>query len=520
MSVSGRAHFDLWDALQGKTPHYRHYLHEVRLAGIHGITDLRVTFPYPVTVIAGGNATGKSTVLSAAAAAYRVPDAGLREFVPSSLFPAYRPKAGERADSQGEIVIEYDYSTPDGSLSMRWRFAKGWNRSFFGRRGAKQPSRPVYLRTLANLTDPSEVRSILRRSRPETSPPETALTASQVEFAQTMLPFRYSEVVDLSLDGRNLLYATQDGGAQYSELQMAAGERAVFRLARAIAQLDDALVLIDEVEAGLHPWAQQLLMLQLQRLALRRGLQILVTTHSAVVLDTVPRHARIFLDRGADSAVRVVPPYRDVIQNALYGRSSFTLNFLCEDEAAEAVLDGVLDTVLPRHDIRREFVRIGRDTGADEFPTHAAAFGKFGGLTGFVFVLDGDRRGGTVEEKIRAASGAEPSVLYLPGEAPEEWVWKSLRGQVGGVAPELGVTAAELAENLDRIEKVYAHASDTRAEIAKSELRTLADILRRQVPEICRLTARLESRRPESDLQPLVDRVDDELEKWRVRQVG
>ena len=90
----------------------------------------------------------------------------------------------------------------------------------------------------------------------------------------------------------------------------------------------------------------------------------------------------------------------------------------------------------------------------------------------------------------------------------------------GGVAPELGVTAAELAENLDRIEKVYAHASDTRAEIAKSELRTLADILRRQVPEICRLTARLESRRPESDLQPLVDRVDDELEKWRVRQVG
>ena len=154
---------------------------------------------------------------------------------------------------------------------MRWRFAKGWNRSFFGRRGAEQPSRAVYLRTLANLTNPSEVRSILRRSRPETSPSEAALTASQVEFAQAMLPFRYSEVVDLALDGRNLLYATQEGGARYSELQMAAGERAVFRLAQAIAQLDDALVLIDEVEAGLHPWAQQLLMLQLQRLALRRA---------------------------------------------------------------------------------------------------------------------------------------------------------------------------------------------------------------------------------------------------------
>lgn len=54
MSVFGPPPVDLWDALQGQTPHYRHYLGEVRLAGIHGITDLRVTFPYPVTVIAGG----------------------------------------------------------------------------------------------------------------------------------------------------------------------------------------------------------------------------------------------------------------------------------------------------------------------------------------------------------------------------------------------------------------------------------------------------------------------------------
>lgn len=511
---------EIWNALSGKAPHNRHFLREVRLAGIRGIDDLRVAFHYPVTVIAGGNTTGKSTVLFAAAGAYRVPGAGPREFAPSSLFPAYRPKVGGRTDPGGEIVIEYTYSTPDGNLEMRWRFAKGWNRSFFGRRGAKQPSRPVYLRTLANLANPSEVRSILRRSRPEESPPETALTASQVEFAQTMLPFRYSEVVDLSLDGRNLLYATQDGGAQYSELQMAAGERAVFRLAQAIAQLDDALVLIDEVEAGLHPWAQQLLMLQLQRLALRRGLQVLVTTHSPVVLDAVPRYARIFLERGADGAVSDVPPYQDVIQNALYGRSLSTLNFLCEDLAAEAVLDGVLDTVLPRHDIRREFVRIGRDTGADEFPTHAAAFRKFGALAGFVFVLDGDQRGGAVEQKIRAASRAEPSVLYLPGRAPEEWVWDALRGQVEGVAPELGVTPAELAENLDRIEKVYAQASDAPGEIAKSELRTLADTLRRRVPEVCRLAARIASRRPDSDIQPLVERVDEELAKWRARQAG
>ena len=61
-----------------------------------------------------------------------------------------------------------------------------------------------------------------------------------------MLPFRYAEVVDLSSGNKNLLFAAQEGGASYSELHMAAGERAILRLAQEIAQLKGALVLIDE----------------------------------------------------------------------------------------------------------------------------------------------------------------------------------------------------------------------------------------------------------------------------------
>ena len=78
---------------------------------------------------------------------------------------------------------------------------------------------------------------------------------------------------------------------------MAAGERAILRLSKEITQLDGALVLIDEVEAGLHPWVQQLLMVHLQQLALRNDLQIIVTSHSPVVLESVPSNGRIFLDR-------------------------------------------------------------------------------------------------------------------------------------------------------------------------------------------------------------------------------
>ncbi|SAY38604.1 AAA family ATPase [Candidatus Synechococcus spongiarum] len=77
---------------------------------------------------------------------------------------------------------------------------------------------------------------------------------------------------------------------------MSADERAVLRLSQDIAQLKGALIPIDELEAELHPWVQQLLMAQLQQLALRNDLQVIVTAHSPVVLDSVPRNGRIFLE--------------------------------------------------------------------------------------------------------------------------------------------------------------------------------------------------------------------------------
>ena len=506
----------LWEQLIGKKPHLPHFLSEISLEGIRGMGNVRVVFDYPVSVIAGGNASGKSTVLFAAACAYKVPGAGVRDFVPSTLFPDYRPKLDGRKDEVREVIIDFEYSIPDGRRSMRWRRSKGWNRSYFGRKNATQPERQIYLRTLSNLSNPSEVRGVLSMSRLKSAPQELPLTASQIEFAQQMLPFRYSEVVDLSSGKKNLLFAAQENGASYSELHMAAGERAILRLSKEVAQLEGALVLIDEVEAGLHPWVQQLLMLQLQQLALRNDLQIIVTSHSPVVLDSVPSNGRIFLDRDEGGRVSVCPPYRDVIQDALYGRSGEVLNLLCEDEAAEGILRGVVDLLQPRQGIRGESVRIGRDTGAEEFPMHANAFKKFGQVQNFVFVLDGDKRDKDIKEKIQEIAGNEVPVLFLPGNGtPEIWVWDRLRNAEQTVTKELGIEQVNLTRRLDQLNATYDSASDSPSNIAKSKLFGLAETLHRNVPDICRIIARLEADNKESEIQPLVEGLENTLLKWR-----
>ncbi len=509
---------NLWEQLQGKKPHLSHFLTGVYLSGIRGINNLRVGFDYPVSVIAGGNASGKSTVLFAAACAYKVPGAGVKDYVPSTLFPYYWPRVGKREDDRREIVIEFDYLTPQGTISMRWRRGTGWNRSFLGRKGASQPERPLYLRTLSNLSNPSEVRGVLNMSHSRSAPDETRLTASQIEFAHQMLPFRYSEVVDLSSGRKNLLFAGQESGVAYSEFHMAAGERAILRLSREIAQLKGALVLIDEVEAGLHPWVQQLLMLQLQQLALRNDLQIIVTSHSPVVLDSVPPNGRIFLDRDGGGKVTVRPAYRDLVQDALYGRSGDALNILCEDDAAEGILYGVFDVLYPRLGVRTDSVRIGRDTGASEFPTHAAAFRKFGQIQNFVFVLDGDQRDSGISDRIRSGAQIDVPILFVPGRSiPEVWVWKALIRNEADAAEGLGIDKDELSARMIRANAVFDSASDPDTEIAKTKLRSLADELHREPSDICRIIARLEATRDDSEIQPLVEGLESTLLDWRGR---
>ena len=506
----------VWSSLQAKKRQMPHFLSEIRLTGLRGLDGLRVIFDYPVSVVAGGNASGKSTVLFAAACAYRVPGAGVRDFVPSTLFPDYRAKVGGRQDERSEVVMDFEYSTPDGLRSMRWRRYKSWNRSFFGRKGAEQPQRRVYLRTLANLTNPSEVRGALAMSHLASPPKETALTPWQSEFAQRMFPFRYSEVVDLSSDRKSLLFAVQEAGVQYSELHMAAGERAILRLSKEIAHLEDGLVLIDEVEAGLHPWVQQLLMLQLQKLALQNNLQVIVTSHSPIVLNAVPEAGRIFLERNETGNVSVVSAYRDIVQNALYGRPAHTLNVLCEDKVAEALLRGVFGHIASKERFGPESIKVGRDTGAGEFPGHARAFRKFGQIDNVIFVLDGDRRDSDDARKIRDAAGRDVPVFFLPGrDGPEAWAWNRLRDGDDGNAAALGIDANDLARRIRRIDSIHNNTSGGPSEVAKYKMDALAELLSRNVSDLCRAFMAVEVQRDDSEVQPLLRDLTDAVNDWR-----
>jgi len=74
---------------------------------------------------------------------------------------------------------------------------------------------------------------------------------------------------------------------------------------------------------------------------------------------------------------------------------------------------------------------------------------------------------------------------------------------------------AELSDRMNRLDSVYDSASDHPSQIAKTKLRGLSELLDWDVPDVCRLVARLEAGRKESDIQPLVEGLANALLQWR-----
>ena len=518
MSLIVRELQKVWEAMRASMPQRRDMLQEVHIRNFRGIRDLRVPFGYPVSVLAGPNGCGKSTVLFACACAYRVPGRGPREFVPSSLFPNFTDRqGGQLSDTTAQTELAFYYLHNNERLSMAWKRNKSWNRSFMGRKGGTQPERDVYLRTLANLTNPSEVRGILQLGRKQYQ--ADTLTPNLLVFAHRILRQRYRNLSLISVQSRDLLFAEveTDQDTRYSEFHMSSGERAILRISKDISGLQDALILIDEVDTGLHPYTQQQVMLELQRTALRQQLQIIVASHSPVVLDSVPPEARVFLDRDDRSAeVHLMPVYRDIFQKSLYGQSRDQLSILCEDEVAEEMILGVLDVLNTRMGLRHEDFGIGRNTGQAEFPAHIRMLGKFGKLESFLLVLDGDAR--DMETPIKRAAdeyGRSVQPLFLPGnEPPEGWIWQTLGRRRDVYAPLLGLSPPDMDRRMRDIDQMMA-GMVRQGDHSKAALEAFAAELSQTVPGIARIAGRRETQDSQPELAEFLVPLGEQINAWR-----
>lgn len=78
---------------------------------------------------------------------------------------------------------------------------------------------------------------------------------------------------------------------------MGAGESAVFEILTTLFAIGKgALLIIDEIELGLHEKAQYRFIEELKKICLELKCQVICSTHSYAILYSLPPEARVFIE--------------------------------------------------------------------------------------------------------------------------------------------------------------------------------------------------------------------------------
>ena len=117
--------------------------------------------------------------------------------------------------------------------------------------------------------------------------PEDALTEVERVLGKSVREFRQTQI-----ERGQTFYTGRNSGNEYSEFHFGAGESSIIRIISEIETLpENALILIEEIENGLHPVATRRLVEYLVIAAQRKRIQAIFTTHSDEALSPLPSEA-------------------------------------------------------------------------------------------------------------------------------------------------------------------------------------------------------------------------------------
>ena len=231
------------------------------------------------------------------------------------------------------------------------------------------------------------------------------------------------------LDKRGLNFQQCDfNDSPYTAFNMGSGEASVIALMYALQRSPrGGILVVDEIEAGLHPHAQRRLAETLIEVCLSKQMQIVCSTHSEFFLDALPRVARLVVKSSPAGGHTVLEdPSTRYAMYEMDGRCKPELTVYCEDTAAQEMLRAAFG-----HDllIRLNIVPVGSDaTVIRQGVSHI----RSGFDMRCICVLDGDVKKVQVEKWIKSELGERDDIslnyLILPGDdlPPEKWIIKQL----------------------------------------------------------------------------------------------
>jgi predicted ATPase len=392
---------------QHQAGQWAQFLQMIQIAGLRGWSGQAVEFSFPVVAIVGENGSGKSTLMKVAACVYDNKDKEKR-FYPSAFF----------VETHWDKIrgVTVDYRVKRGANVESFRITKPTQR---WRVPDNAPQRDVFLLDIARTLPLDASVGYAKIAR---------LAAAEIESAEINDAFRERLSHVLGRNYSKARFATSDVDkkrqvgllerewGELSQYHQGAGEDATLDLFRTLQGIPPhSLLLVDEVEASLHPRAQRRLVRFLLWLARQRRIQVILSTHSPYVLQELPQEARILLLPGPQGLSVVYGVSAEFAMSRLDDEIHPEVHLFVEDRDAEILLREILASSVESAKLLNR-VAIN-PVGPANVVAMLGALGKSGKLPyRSAAIVDGDH--------------TDPNCLALPGAlAPERVIYSELKAK-------------------------------------------------------------------------------------------
>ena len=435
---------------------------------IRGLTSpLELKFEYPITAIVGENGSGKSTILAIAACAFhnttnftpqnrvRLNTSQIRQYYCYSDFFTFN------SDEEGiaELEIKADYLEEAGLTSdIRKKKTDGKWTGY-----KRRPERVVSYLGIQRIVPPSESNPHRHYSKKFKKQAFDDEQRKQLEQAMSVILERQYKNIELKEFNAHKLYSTVRGNFKYTGFNMGAGEHAVLCLIlEVISAGRGALIVVDEIELGLHTRAQIRLIETLKEICNKNHCQIICSTHSKEVLESLPPEGRIFIRRG-ESKIEIIPEISPEYAFGLLSKERTNeLCVLVEDTVAKVFLENMLSM-----EVRKRINIIPSGSVDAVFRAFAVHYRETAPKEHFRYIafLDGDQQNKSREhikktlEKLLESQKLKDEELdvllrhhvkYLPGNGPPE---KEILSKVNA-SKNLDLLATEWGTSVDRVAEI------------------------------------------------------------------
>jgi hypothetical protein len=382
---------------------YGKYLYKASIQKIRGFIGEDISFEFPVTALIGPNGSGKSSVLGVAGCAYK-------PIKPGYFFP----KSTIGDESMSGWRVEYELIDKDTSPRQMVKRSSNF-------RQAKWVRGDVVDRTVLffgiERTVPAGEKTRFKKLTKSSYVHQNKLVnleAGVIKQVEHILGKSVQDFLITNIGQDDSFLIGKHGSNQYSEFHFGAGESSIIRMISQIEQApENSLILIEEIENGLHPIATRRMVEYLIDVAERKSIQTVFTTHSDYALSPLPNEAIWACIAGKLKQGKLsVEALR-----AVSGRVDKKLAIFVEDEFAQAWVTSILREELGSQLEQIEIHAVAGDGAA--VSTHKSHSKNPSISFKSLCVIDGD-------SKQVGDTDPKSGIIRLPGGQPEISVYESV----------------------------------------------------------------------------------------------